>query len=121
MDNDFPKVRGSGEGGVRGGGGMKKSRPSTREKLKRLGVDMDARFPLKKRNFVVDVAFTVEGPWANENDIPYEALIAGMERRLEQLRKHEEVTAPTVYHIVPATALHEMKRLMKKFPIFPRG
>ena len=46
------------------------------------------------KNYVVDVAFTVEGPWESEEDIPYEALIAGMEKRLNVLRKHEEGTDP---------------------------
>lgn len=46
------------------------------------------------RNFVVDVAFTVEGCWDSCEDIPYDALIAGLEKRLEVLRRHEEGTEP---------------------------
>ena len=46
------------------------------------------------KNYVVDVAFTVEGDWDTENDIPYEELIKGLERRLAVLRKHEEGTEP---------------------------
>jgi len=49
---------------------------------------------MKKYNHVVEVAFTVEGPWEKEEDIPYEELIAGMARRLATLVKHDEGTEP---------------------------
>ena len=47
-----------------------------------------------KRNYVVDVSFTVEGPWDNIEQIPYEELVAGLARRLAVLIKHEEGTEP---------------------------
>ena len=47
-----------------------------------------------KKNYVIDVAFTVEGPWKDMNDIPYNELVAGMARRLAGLIKHEEGSDP---------------------------
>lgn len=35
---------------------------------------------------MIDVAFTVEGPWKSFDDIPREELIKGLERRIETLK-----------------------------------
>jgi hypothetical protein len=44
-------------------------------------------------NYLVDVAFSVEGPWQSYEDIPIDALIAGLESRLRELRGSEEIDA----------------------------
>ncbi len=38
-----------------------------------------------KKNFMMDVAFTVEGPWESPEDITAEDLLCGMARRLSDL------------------------------------
>ena len=35
---------------------------------------------------MVDVAFTVEGPWEKFDQIPYDAFIAGLQKRLDYLK-----------------------------------
>lgn len=49
----------------------------------------------KKFNHMMDVAFTVEGPWENYEDIPVDVLIAGLEKRINYLKanKFEAVEA----------------------------
>ena len=45
------------------------------------------------KNFMIDVAFSVEGPWEKFEDIPIEAFIDGMERRWRELRNSNEIDA----------------------------
>ena len=40
-------------------------------------------------NHMIDVAFTVEGPWESFDDIPREELIKGLERRIETLKNDD--------------------------------
>lgn len=40
-------------------------------------------------NHLVDVAFSVEGPWQNFEDIPLDELIAGLERRVNYLKANK--------------------------------
>lgn len=40
------------------------------------------------RNFLCDVAFSVEGPWDSFEDIPPSELLAGMRRRLSSLENN---------------------------------
>ena len=42
---------------------------------------------------MIDVAFTVEGPWENFDDIPREELIKGLERRIETLKSENDPDA----------------------------
>lgn len=49
------------------------------------------------KNHMLDVAFTVEGPWDEMEDIPVEHLLLGMQKRLTDLMeshllKTEDVT-----------------------------
>lgn len=46
-------------------------------------------------NHMMDVAFTVEGPWESYDQIPYEVLVAGLEKRLNYLKSRgpEELDA----------------------------
>jgi hypothetical protein len=44
-------------------------------------------------NWMVDVAFTVEGPYQSFQEIPHGVLIAGMEARLKYLKKHRNECA----------------------------
>ena len=44
-------------------------------------------------NHLIDVAFTVEGPWKNFDDIPREELIKGLERRIETLKSENDPDA----------------------------
>lgn len=49
------------------------------------------------KNYMLDVAFTVEGPWEDMSDIPAEQLLLGMQRRLTDLmgahtNKTEDIT-----------------------------
>jgi ABC-type tungstate transport system permease subunit len=39
-------------------------------------------------NHMLDVAFTVEGPWENWDDIPYEEKIEALEKRLNYLKQN---------------------------------
>lgn len=41
---------------------------------------------MPRKSYAVDVAFEVEGDYAEYTDIPYEALIEGMQRRLNSLK-----------------------------------
>jgi len=48
----------------------------------------------KIMNHVVDVAFSVEGPWERFEDIPKDALIDGLTRRLQALKnEHFDIDA----------------------------
>jgi hypothetical protein len=49
---------------------------------------------MKNYSRVIDVAFTLEGPWATFHDIPYNELVAGMARRLAALVKEEQGAEP---------------------------
>jgi hypothetical protein len=49
------------------------------------------------KNYMLDVAFTVEGPWDEMEDIPTEQILLGLQRRLTSLleahtNKTEDVT-----------------------------
>jgi hypothetical protein len=44
-------------------------------------------------NHMIDVAFTVVGPYKDFEDIPYEQLLTGMDRRLVALTDHKEPEA----------------------------
>jgi hypothetical protein len=46
-----------------------------------------------KTNYMVDVAFTVEGDWENFEDIPFSELINGLQRRIDYLRKEGDKDA----------------------------
>ena len=50
---------------------------------------------MKTYNHMMDVAFTVEGPYENYDQIPYEVLVAGLENRLNYLKSRgpEELDA----------------------------
>lgn len=41
-------------------------------------------------NHLVDVAFTVEGPWERYEDIPFDAFIEGLQRRVDYLRNRQD-------------------------------
>jgi hypothetical protein len=42
---------------------------------------------MKTYNHMLDVAFTVEGPWENYEEIPYEVLVDSLQRRVDYLRR----------------------------------
>lgn len=44
-------------------------------------------------NHLVDVAFSVEGPWESFSDIPLDELIAGLERRVNFLKANRSEAA----------------------------
>lgn len=44
----------------------------------------------KSYNHMMDVAFTVVGPWEKEEDIPYDVLIANLEKRIRNLKKERD-------------------------------
>lgn len=42
-------------------------------------------------NHLVDVAFTVEGPWEQLFDIPLEVLLAAMQKRIHTIRQDRNI------------------------------
>jgi hypothetical protein len=48
---------------------------------------------MPKYNHLIDVAFTIEGPYETIEDIPYEELLKAMKRRLDVLTKNKEPEA----------------------------
>lgn len=46
-----------------------------------------------KQNFMIDVAFTVEGPYPDLEAIPYEVLVSHMAKRLASLIQDKEPDA----------------------------
>jgi hypothetical protein len=42
------------------------------------------------RNFLVDVAFSVEGPWEEFEDIPFKILLDGLEQRWRTIAETED-------------------------------
>jgi hypothetical protein len=49
--------------------------------------------PPKRYNHMFDVAFTVEGPWENWEDVPLQFKIGALQKRLDYLRNNPEDAA----------------------------
>jgi hypothetical protein len=42
-------------------------------------------------NHLIDVAFTVEGPWEQLEDIPMEVLLAALQKRIDNIRQENTI------------------------------
>jgi hypothetical protein len=47
----------------------------------------------KTYNHLVDIAFSVEGPWDNFNDIPLDALLNALKRRVATIEAERNIEA----------------------------